>query len=65
MAPSATATPATASSNKSGWGGAPLAAVLAAALCLTWPAVYNRFPLLYPDSMSYLESGHPIARIHL
>jgi hypothetical protein len=40
-----------------GWG-----AVLAAALVMTWPALYNRFPLLYPDSMSYLEDGPLVAR---
>ncbi len=37
-------------------------AVLAAALVMTWPALYNRFPLLYPDSMSYLEDGPLVAR---
>ena len=29
---------------------------------MTWPALYNRFPLLYPDSMSYLEDGPLVAR---
>jgi len=33
-----------------------------AALLLTWPAFYNRYPLLFPDSMSYLESGPRVAR---
>lgn len=37
-------------------------AVLAGALVMTWPALYNRFPLLYPDSMSYLEDGPLVAR---
>jgi len=37
-------------------------AVLAGALALIWPALYNRFPLLYPDSMSYLEDGPLVAR---
>src|SRR5438128_10140745 len=37
-------------------------AVLAGALVMTWPALYNRFPLLYPDSMSYLEDGALVAR---
>jgi len=36
--------------------------VLAGALALIWPALYNRFPLLYPDSMSYLEDGPLVAR---
>lgn len=29
---------------------------------MTWPALYNRFPLLYADSMSYLEDGPLVAR---
>jgi hypothetical protein len=37
-------------------------AVLAGALVMTWPALYNQFPLLYPDSMSYLEDGPLVAR---
>src|SRR6266566_4373619 len=37
-------------------------AVLAGALVMPWPALYNRFPLLYPDSMSYLEDGPLVAR---
>ena len=37
-------------------------AVLAGALFMTWPALYNRYPLLYPDSMSYLEDGRLVAR---
>ena len=37
-------------------------AVLAGVLALIWPALYNRFPLLYPDSMSYLEDGPLVAR---
>lgn len=37
-------------------------AVLAGALVMTWPALYNRFPLLYADSMSYLEDGPLVAR---
>lgn len=32
------------------------------ALLLTWPALYNRFPLLYPDSISYLDDGRGVAR---
>src|SRR5215471_11702315 len=38
------------------------AAGLAGALLMTWPALYNRYPLLYPDSMSYLEDGPLVAR---
>ncbi len=37
-------------------------AVLAGALVMTWPALYNRYPLFYPDSMSYLEDGRLVAR---
>jgi len=33
-----------------------------AALLLSWPAILNRFPLLYPDSMTYLSDGGPVAR---
>jgi len=32
------------------------------ALMLLWPAIYNGFPLLYPDSMTYLADGTPVAR---
>lgn len=38
------------------------AAVLAGALLLSWPAFYNGFPLLYPDSMTYLWDGPRVAR---
>jgi hypothetical protein len=49
--------------NAKGWlyamrGGA----VLLGALLLSWPAFYNGFPLLYPDSMTYLFDGHVVAR---
>jgi hypothetical protein len=37
-------------------------AVLAGALLMTWPAFYNGFPLLYPDSMTYLGDGPVVAR---
>jgi hypothetical protein len=37
-------------------------AVLAGSLLMTWPAFYNGFPLLYPDSMTYLGDGPVIAR---
>jgi hypothetical protein len=39
-----------------------ITAVVFVSLLMTWPAIYNGFPLLYPDSMSYLESGRYIAR---
>jgi len=29
---------------------------------MAWPAFYNGYPLLYPDSMSYLEDGRLVAR---
>jgi hypothetical protein len=38
------------------------AAILLGALFMMWPAIFNRYPLLYPDSMTYLESGPPVAR---
>ncbi len=38
------------------------AAVLLGALFLAWPAFYNSFPLLYPDSMTYLNDGRIVAR---
>ena len=31
-------------------------------LLLPWPAFYNGYPLLFPDSMSYLEDGSLVAR---
>jgi hypothetical protein len=42
--------------------GKSIGAVLVAALLMSWPAVYNGYPLLYPDSMSYLRQGVPVAR---
>jgi hypothetical protein len=39
-----------------------LAAIVSGSLLLSWPALYNGFPLLYPDSMSYLEDGGRVAR---
>jgi hypothetical protein len=36
--------------------------VLLAALLISWPALYNGYPLLYPDSMSYLQSGARVAQ---
>lgn len=37
-------------------------AVLLGALFLAWPAFYNGFPLIYPDSMTYLSDGRAVAR---
>jgi len=37
-------------------------ALLIGALCMAWPALYNRYPVLYPDSISYLEGGRLVAR---
>jgi hypothetical protein len=37
-------------------------AVLLGALMLAWPAFLNGFPLIYPDSMTYLWDGHVVAR---
>jgi hypothetical protein len=48
-----------------GTGRSPLwtaAAVLLGGLMLSWPALYNGFPLLYPDSMTYLDDGPTVAR---
>jgi hypothetical protein len=39
-----------------------IAAVLLGALALAWPAFYNGFPLLYEDSMTYLDDGRIVAR---
>jgi hypothetical protein len=36
--------------------------VLTGALLMAWPALYNSYPLLYPDSISYLEDGRLVAR---
>ena len=43
----------------SAWRGG---AVLLGALLLSWPALFNGFPLLYPDSMTYLWDGRVVAR---
>jgi hypothetical protein len=42
----------------------PLARALAivlGAILLCWPALLNRYPLLYPDSIGYLQDGRPVA----
>lgn len=38
------------------------ATVVGGALLMAWPALYNGCPLVYPDSMSYLEDGPLVAR---
>jgi len=38
------------------------ATVLMGALLMTWPALFNRYPLLYPDSMTYVGDGRLVAR---
>jgi hypothetical protein len=38
------------------------AAVLLATLLMMWPALYNRYPMLYPDSLTYIGDGHLVAR---
>ena len=46
-----------------GWLGAlRCGAVLLGALFLAWPAFYNGFPLIYPDSMTYLSDGRVVAK---
>lgn len=39
-----------------------VAAVLLGALIMAWPAFFNGFPLLYPDSMTYVDDGRIVAR---
>jgi len=38
-------------------------AILGGALMLMWPAFWSGYPLLYPDSMSYLGDGRQLAKI--
>jgi hypothetical protein len=38
------------------------ASVFAGALMMTLPAIYNRYPLLYPDSMTYIADGRLVGR---
>jgi hypothetical protein len=47
---------------KTGQRAAGAATLLLGTLLLLWPAIYNGFPLLYPDSMTYLADGAPVAR---
>jgi hypothetical protein len=37
-------------------------ATLVAAVMMLWPAIYNGLPLVYPDSMTYLDDGRIVAR---
>lgn len=37
-------------------------ALLLGGVLMTWPALYNGYPVLYPDSMSYLAGGRVVAR---
>jgi len=37
-------------------------AILAGAFTLCWPAFYNRYPLLFPDSLGYIATGSRVAR---
>lgn len=37
--------------------------VVLGALMMLWPALCNGYPLLYPDSMTYLNDGRPLAKI--
>jgi hypothetical protein len=37
-------------------------AVFLGALLISWPTFFNRFPLLYPDSMTYIGDGRIVAR---
>src|ERR1700678_1469032 len=39
-----------------------IAMVCGGALLLAWPALYNRYPLFYPDSITYLGDGRVVAR---
>jgi hypothetical protein len=40
----------------------PLLSILSAALMMVWPSIYNGFPILYADSMTYIADGWPVAR---
>lgn len=37
------------------------AGILLGALMMVWPAFYNRFPLMYPDSPWYINAGRKVA----
>lgn len=40
---------------------APVAVILGA-LSLSWPAIYNGFPLIYPDTLDYVNAGKLMAK---
>ena len=37
-------------------------AIFFATIVMTWPALYNHYPMLYPDSLAYIGDGSPVAR---
>ena len=39
-----------------------IAVIVVAALTMSWIALWNGFPLLYPDSMTYMDDGRVVAR---
>jgi hypothetical protein len=49
-------------SMRAGRAATRVGAILFAAAVLAWPAFYNRYPLLYPDSISYMGDGSNVAR---
>ncbi len=38
-----------------------LLGVVLGAILMAWPAFYSGFPLVYPDSLEYIEAGRPVA----
>lgn len=36
--------------------------LIASALVMSWPAFFNGFPLMFPDSISYIDDGARVAR---
>lgn len=38
-----------------------LLGVILGAILMAWPAFYSGFPLMYPDSLEYIEAGRPVA----
>lgn len=43
------------------WSSLPVQLLLAT-LALAWPAILNGFPLIYPDTVTYIEDGPLVAR---
>ena len=37
-------------------------AIFFATIVMMWPALYNRYPMLYPDSLTYIGDGSTVAR---